>query len=76
MIREDIALVLERAAGWPEDAQLKPLQAALEIEQEQGVYRLSDAERADLQDAEGEFLRGEVASASQIAETFERLRGK
>lgn len=76
MTREDIALVLDRAAAWPEEAQLKLLRAALEIEREQGIYRLSDAERADLREAEGEFDRGEVASASQVAETFERLRGK
>jgi hypothetical protein len=55
---------------------LKLLQAVLEIEREQGIYRLSDDERADLHEAENEFDRGEVASASDVAETFERLRGK
>ncbi|HEX3665362.1 MAG TPA: hypothetical protein VHU23_09030 [Rhizomicrobium sp.] len=76
MTKEDIALVLERAAAWPEEAQLKLPQAVLEIEREQGIYRLSDDERADLHEAENEFDRGEVASASDVAETFERLRGK
>ena len=76
MTREDIALVLERAAAWPEEAQLKLLRAALEIEQEQGIYRLSDAERSDLREAEEEFDRGEVASPGDVAETFARLRSK
>ena len=75
MTREVIALVLERAAAWPEEARLKLLRAPLEIEQEQGVYRLSDAEQADLREMEGEFNRDEVASARHVAETFERLRG-
>jgi hypothetical protein len=59
MTKEDIALVLERAGAWPEAAQLKLIQAALEIEREHaGLYRLSEEERADLNEAEGEFDRG------------------
>lgn len=65
-----------RTAAWPEEAQLKLIRAALEIEHEHGIYRLSDSERADLREAEGEFDRGEVASESNVAGTFERLRGK
>ncbi len=76
MTREDIALVLERAAAWPEEAQLKLIRAALEIEHEHGIYRLSDDERADLCEAESEFDRGEVASESDVTETFVHLRGK
>ncbi len=69
--------VLERAGAWPEEAQLKLIRAALEIEREHvGIYRLSEEERADLNEAEGEFDRCEIASERDAAQTFEHLRGK
>ena len=72
----DIALVLEGAVACPQEAQLKVIRAALVIDHEHGIDRLSDAERTDLREAEGEFDRGEVVSESTVAKTFVRLRGK
>ena len=75
MTRDEIALVLERAGNWPEEAQIKLIRAALEIQREHaGLYRLDEAERADLRDAVAEFDRGEVASEQDVQAVFDRLR--
>jgi len=77
MTKDDIALVLERAGAWPEEARLRLICAALEIEKEYAeVYRLSGAERADLREAAAEFDRGEVASDEEVRGTFEQLRAE
>ena len=74
MSREEIALVLERAASWPEEAQARLIRAALEIEREHaGIYRLSEAERADLRQAVAEFEHGDVASDADVKAAFEQL---
>jgi predicted transcriptional regulator len=39
-----------------------------------GVYRLSDEERGDIQEALAEMERGEVASDEEVAALFNRLR--
>lgn len=77
MTKDDIALVLERAGGWPEEARLRLVRAALEIEREYGnVYELSDIERTDLEEAAAEIDRGETASEQDVANTFRHLREK
>jgi hypothetical protein len=75
MTKDEIALVLERAGNWPEEAQVKLIRAALQIEREHaGVYRLDDTERADLREAVAEFERGEVADEQDVKTVFEQLR--
>jgi hypothetical protein len=75
MTRDEIALVLERAGNWPEEAQVKLIRAALEIEREHsGLYRLDEAERVDLREAVAEFERGELAPEQDVQAVFDRLR--
>ena len=77
MTRDELALVLERAGGWPEAAQVKLIRAALDIEREHaGLYRLDDEERADLQEALAEFDRGEIAPEQDVKAVFDQLRRK
>jgi len=38
------------------------------------IYRLNDAERADIRDGLAEIERGEVASNENVRKTFKKLR--
>lgn len=75
MTKDEIALVLERAGTWPEEAQMKLIRAALAIEREHsGAYRLDEAELADLDEAEAELERGETLSEQDTRAAIEKLR--
>jgi hypothetical protein len=75
MTKDEVALVLERAGSWPEEAQIRLIRAALDIEREHdGLYRLDEAERSDIQEAVAEFERGEAASEQDVKSVFEQLR--
>jgi hypothetical protein len=69
MTKDELTLVLERAGGWPEAAQVKLIRAALDIEREH-AGRLDEDERADLQEALAEFDREEIASDLNVKAAF------
>jgi hypothetical protein len=71
MTKDELTLVLERAGGWPDAAQVKLIRAALDTEREHaGLYRLDEDERADLQEALAEFERGEIAPDLNVKMAF------
>jgi hypothetical protein len=75
MTKQQIALLLERAETWSQEAQDELIRSALAIERKYGaVYRLSDEERADIREALAEIDRGEVASDEEVKATFDDLR--
>ena len=75
MTKEQIAVLLERAETWPQEAQEELLRNALEIERKHaGIYRLDEEERADIREGLAEIERGEVASDEEVRATFEDLR--
>jgi hypothetical protein len=77
MTRQQITILLERAVDWPQEAQEELVRAAIDIEKRHaGVYRLSDEERADLQEARAEIDRGEVATDDEVQATFDELRDR
>ena len=77
MTRQQITILLERAVDWPQEAQEELVRAAIDIEKHHaGVYRLSDEERADLQEARAEIDRGEVATDDEVQATFDELRDR
>jgi hypothetical protein len=67
--------LIERVAVLPREAQEEVVRSVLEIEQRHtGVYKLDEAERADLLEALEEVKRGDVASEDEAAELFRRLK--
>ena len=67
--------MLERVETWPREAQAELIRSALAIERRHGgMYRLDEEERADLREGVAEIERSEVASAEDVAATFEDLR--
>jgi hypothetical protein len=75
MTREQIDAIFGRAREWPLELQEEAAEVLLILEDRaKGVYRLSDEERADIQEALAEMERGEVASDEEVAGLFERLR--
>jgi predicted transcriptional regulator len=75
MAGKPLDLLMERAAGWPEEAQAELVQAMVEIEEKYlGVYRLSDAERAAVRPGLEEMRQGKVASDEEVAAVFNRYR--
>jgi predicted transcriptional regulator len=75
MTKEQIAILLERAESWPQEAQDELVRSALAIERKHaGIYRLDDQERADIREGLAEIERGEVASDEDVRATFDDLR--
>lgn len=75
MTRQQIALVLERAETWPQEAQDELVRAIADIERRHaGIYRLDEEERADILEGLAEMERGEVADADQVKAVFDKLR--
>lgn len=76
MASKPLDLLMERAAGWPAEAQQAELvQAMIEIEEKYlGVYRLSDAERAAVRRGLEEVRQGKFASDEEVAAVFNRYR--
>jgi predicted transcriptional regulator len=75
MTKHQIAILLERAETWPQEAQEELIRSALAIERKHGgVYRLDDEERADIREGLAEIERGEVASEDEVQATFDDLR--
>jgi hypothetical protein len=75
MASKPLDLLMERAAGWPAEAQAELVQAMIEIEEKYlGVYRLSDAERAAVRRGLEEVRQGKFASDEEVAAVFNRYR--
>jgi hypothetical protein len=67
--------ILERVAGWPEEAQAELIQSMVEIETKHfGVYRLSDEERAAVREGLAQAKRREFVPDDVVAEFFNRHR--
>ena len=67
--------ILDRVASWPEEAQAELIQSMVEIETKHfGVYRLSDEERAAVQEGLAQAKRREFVSDDVVAEFFNRHR--
>lgn len=75
MTREQIDSILERVRTWPEARQEDAALLLLAMEgQDMNLYRLSEEERADIDEALEEMARGEVASDEEVAAVFNRFR--
>ena len=70
-----VGSILERVAGWPEEAQAELIQSMVEIETKHfGVYRLSDEERAAVRESLAQAKRREFVPDGVVAEFFDRHR--
>ncbi|MFZ1102132.1 MAG: hypothetical protein WAN86_04670 [Hyphomicrobiaceae bacterium] len=73
MLSKRLETVLEAVKGWPRERQ----DAAAEVLEHMHrlattAYKLSDAERADLEEALAEARRGEFATDAEVAAMFAR----
>ncbi|MEA2905031.1 MAG: hypothetical protein QOI12_2418 [Alphaproteobacteria bacterium] len=75
MTKEQIDNVLERVRTWPPARQEDAAQLLLAMEaQALGPHRLTDEERADIEEALEEIARGEVATDEEVKAVFDRYR--
>ena len=75
MTKEQITILLERAADWPEEAQAELVQAMFEIEAKYGgIYQLDEDERAALERSAEDVRLDRFATNEEIAEVFARIR--
>jgi len=75
MTKQQIAVLLERAETWSQEAQDELVRTALEIEKKHaGVYQLDEDELADISEGLAEIERGDVASEEEVRTTFDDLR--
>ncbi len=74
MTRDQVKEILDRVLAWPPERQEKLAQIVLEIEAEpdDGVYRLSDEEWADLQEGIAQADRREFVPDEVVAEANKR----
>ena len=67
--------LMERAASWPEEAQAELVRFMIDTEAKHfGVYRLSEEERARIEQSLAAADRGEFASDEEVAALFRRYR--
>ena len=65
--------LLELVSTWPEEAQAELMKSIAEIESRRsGIYRLSDDERAAIEEALAGIDRGEIATDEEMAALFKR----
>ena len=77
MTREEIATILERVAGLPEEAHAELAESVAQIEAKYaGVYRLSDDERAALDRSLEDVRQGRFACPERIEGILARYRGR
>jgi hypothetical protein len=75
MMTKPLDVLMERAAGWSEEAQAELVQAMLVIEEKHaGVYKFSDEERAAIDQSVEQARRGEFATDEEVAALFNRYR--
>jgi predicted transcriptional regulator len=67
--------ILDRIAGWPEEAQAELMQSIVDIEAKHlGVYRLSDDERAAVREGLAQAARGEFVPDDIVEAYFKKYR--
>jgi hypothetical protein len=67
--------ILERVAGWPEEAQAELIQSMVEIETRHfGLYRLSEEERAAVRESLTQAKQRQFVPDDVVAEFFNRHR--
>jgi hypothetical protein len=75
MTKEQIDAILSRVRTWPLDRQNDAALVLLSMEADgTGLYRLSDAERSEIEVSLQEMERGEFATEKEVAEVFARHR--
>jgi predicted transcriptional regulator len=74
MTREQIDEVLERVRSWSAEDQERAVRMLLVLEENRGVYVLSQEERADIEAAEAEADRGEFATDEEMKALFDEFR--
>jgi hypothetical protein len=75
MTKQEIEAVFERVRSWPQHRQKDVLNILLEMERQgKDLYQLSEEEKADLDEAEREIVRGEVASEEDVEAVLNRFR--
>jgi len=67
--------LMERAAGWPEEAQAELVESMIETETKcGGVYHLNEDERAAVRRGLRQFREGNLASEDEVLAVFNRYR--
>ena len=75
MTKEQMAVLFERAATWPEAAQHEFVRLVAEVEARYGgVYQLSEEEDSEIRAALAEADRDEFASEDDVRAVLDRLR--
>jgi hypothetical protein len=75
MTKQDLEILLERVASWPEAAQEELVRSLADIEKRHlGTYRLSDEERAAVRRGLQEMRAGNLASDEAVAAVYARYR--
>ncbi|MGA7487971.1 MAG: hypothetical protein WBW74_13670 [Xanthobacteraceae bacterium] len=75
MTKQDLELLLEHVATWPDEAQEELVQSIASIEKKHlGVYRLDGEERAAVRRGLREMREGKLASEEDVVGVFERYR--
>jgi hypothetical protein len=70
-----VETLIERVAGWPQDAQAEVVESIVEIEAKRfGAYSLNAEERAAIEEALIEMRQGKFASDEEVAAVFSRYR--
>jgi hypothetical protein len=71
MTKEQMTALMERAAEWPEQAQVELVEAMLQIEAKYGgIYQVDEEERAALERSGEDVRLGRFASDDEVAELF------
>ena len=75
MTKQDLEILLEHVATWPEEAQEELVQSMVDIEKKHiGIYHLNDEERAAVRRGLREMREGKLASEDEVARAFARYR--
>jgi hypothetical protein len=75
MTKEQLSAIFDRVRSWPRERQEDAARILLAMEaQDAAPYRLSEDERADIEDALTELARGERASDAEVTALFGRYR--
>jgi predicted transcriptional regulator len=73
MTKQDLEILLEHVATWPEEAQEELVQSMLDIAKKHlGIYHLNDEERAAVRRGLREMREGKLASEDEVARAFAR----
>jgi hypothetical protein len=75
MTKQDLEMLLEQVATWPDRAQEELVRSIANIEKKHlGVYRLDIDERAAVLRGLREMREGKLASEEEVAGVFARYR--